>query len=210
MGAAFGWGLLAASSLVIGAVIALLFRDPRPRDRAGHGVRRGRAHQRGRVRPRGGGVRHVTRRGAGHRGPLRRRPAAFAGGDWLIGRVGGGDRKDASGAQENGSSLAIVLGTVLDGIPESMVIGLTIFQGGEVGAAYLVVVFISNLPESGLLDGWPRPAGAGRGRGPLGWGSRPRAGLGPRLARGLRPLPGLLSQVYRRLPRPGLRGGRDP
>ena len=41
-----------------------------------------------------------------------------------------------------------MLGTVLDGIPESMVIGLTIFQGGAVGAAYLTAVFISNLPES--------------------------------------------------------------
>ena len=41
-----------------------------------------------------------------------------------------------------------MLGTVLDGVPESMVIGLTIFQGGAVGAAYLTAVFISNLPES--------------------------------------------------------------
>ena len=41
-----------------------------------------------------------------------------------------------------------MLGTVLDGIPESMVIGLTIFEGGAVGAAYLAAVFISNLPES--------------------------------------------------------------
>jgi ZIP family zinc transporter len=29
-----------------------------------------------------------------------------------------------------------------------MVIGLTIFQGGAVGAAYLTAVFISNLPEA--------------------------------------------------------------
>jgi zinc transporter, ZIP family len=54
--------------------------------------------------------------------------------------------------------LAIVLGTVLDGIPESMVIGLTIFKGGAVGAAYLAAVFISNLPEAissttGLISG---------------------------------------------------------
>jgi ZIP family zinc transporter len=55
-----------------------------------------------------------------------------------------------------------VLGTVLDGIPESAVIGLTIFQSGGVGAAYLVAVFISNLPEAisstaGLTaSGWPR------------------------------------------------------
>jgi ZIP family zinc transporter len=86
----------------------------------------------------------------------------FFGGDWLISRLGGGDRKDATGDQESGSPLAIVLGTVLDGIPESMVIGLTIFEGGKVGAAYLAAVFISNLPESisstsGLLTaGWKK------------------------------------------------------
>jgi ZIP family zinc transporter len=55
-----------------------------------------------------------------------------------------------------------VLGSVLDGIPESMVIGLTIFQGGAVGAAYLIAVFISNIPESisltsGLVtSGWKK------------------------------------------------------
>ena len=49
---------------------------------------------------------------------------------------------------------------MLDGIPESMVIGLTIYEGGAVGAAYLAAVFISNLPEaisstSGLVTaGW--------------------------------------------------------
>src|SRR5262245_40117142 len=86
----------------------------------------------------------------------------FFGGDWLIDHMGGADRKDATGDQEAGSALAIVLGTVLDGIPESMVIGLTIFQGGAVGAAYLTAVFISNLPESvsstaGLAgSGWAR------------------------------------------------------
>jgi ZIP family zinc transporter len=41
-----------------------------------------------------------------------------------------------------------VLGTVLDGIPESAVIGLTIYESGAVGAAYLAAVFISNVPES--------------------------------------------------------------
>ena len=88
--------------------------------------------------------------------------AVFAVGDWLIDRFGGAERKDASGAQGEGSPLAIVLGTVLDGIPESMVIGVTIYEGGAVGAAYLVAVFISNLPEaisstSGLAaSGWSR------------------------------------------------------
>jgi ZIP family zinc transporter len=88
--------------------------------------------------------------------------AARGCGDWLISRMGGGDRKATAGSDEGGSPLAIVLGTVLDGIPESMVIGLTIYEGGAVGAAYLAAVFISNLPEaisstSGLLSsGWKK------------------------------------------------------
>jgi zinc transporter, ZIP family len=66
--------------------------------------------------------------------------------------------KTATGDQESGSALAIVLGTVLDGVPESMVIGLTLLEGGSVGAAFLAAVFISNLPESisssaGLVSG---------------------------------------------------------
>jgi hypothetical protein len=41
----------------------------------------------------------------------------FFGGGTLIDGLGGGDRKDADGDQEGGSSLPIVVGTVLDGIP---------------------------------------------------------------------------------------------
>jgi ZIP family zinc transporter len=85
----------------------------------------------------------------------------FFGGDWVIDRMGGADRKDSGGAQASGSALGIVLGTVLDGVPESMVIGLTIYEGGAVGAAYLTAVFISNLPEAisstaGLAATWAR------------------------------------------------------
>jgi ZIP family zinc transporter len=36
---------------------------------------------------------------------------------------------------------------VLDGVPEPMVIGLAIYEGVAVGAAYLAAVFISNLPS---------------------------------------------------------------
>jgi ZIP family zinc transporter len=81
-------------------------------------------------------------------------------GDWLITRMGGGDRKSADGVDKPDSALGIVLGTVLDGIPESIVIGLTIVTGGAVGVAYLVAVFVSNLPEAiasttGLVaSGW--------------------------------------------------------
>jgi ZIP family zinc transporter len=42
----------------------------------------------------------------------------------------------------------MVLAIILDGIPESIVIGLGLFEGGKVSLAMLVAVFISNLPEA--------------------------------------------------------------
>ncbi|WP_028049328.1 ZIP family metal transporter [Cellulomonas sp. URHD0024] len=161
MAGAFGWGLLAASSLVLGALVALAF----PTSRRVIGL----------VMGFGSGVlisavsfdlvQEAAAKSTGHGalvGGLFAGCLVFFGGDVLIERFGGGDRKDTGGDQQSGSPLAIVLGTVLDGIPESMVIGLTIFQGGEVGAAYLVAVFVSNLPEAigsttGLVSaGWRR------------------------------------------------------
>jgi ZIP family zinc transporter len=86
--------------------------------------------------------------------------AVFFVGDALIDRMGGADRKRVGARRAEGSALAIVLGIVLDGVPESMVIGLTLVQGGAVSAAFLVAVFLSNIPEtiaatSGLAEsGW--------------------------------------------------------
>jgi ZIP family zinc transporter len=78
-------------------------------------------------------------------------------GDSAIARIG---RKGE--AEEGESGLSIVLGTVLDGVPESAVLGLTILQTGSIGVSMLVAVFVSNLPEAiaastSLLDsGWKR------------------------------------------------------
>ena len=157
MGGAFAWGILAASSLVIGALVAIWFHLS--------------LRVIGLIMGFGAGVlisaasfdliEEAADKASGS-GSVAVGVFAgclvFFGGDWLIERLGGGARKDATGDQKSGSPLAIVLGTVLDGIPESMVIGLTIFEGGEVGASYLAAVFISNLPESisstsGLLTG---------------------------------------------------------
>jgi ZIP family zinc transporter len=69
-------------------------------------------------------------------------------GDLLIDRMGGEGRKRSTGEQATGSGLAIVLGIVLDGIPESLVLGLTVLQAGTVSVALLVAVFLSNLPEA--------------------------------------------------------------
>jgi ZIP family zinc transporter len=87
--------------------------------------------------------------------------ATFTVGNRVLDRRGGGQRKDANGAQESGAPLAIVFGSVLDGIPESFVLGLTVLQGG-VSVALLVGIVLSNLPEglsssSGLrVAGWSR------------------------------------------------------
>jgi zinc transporter, ZIP family len=43
---------------------------------------------------------------------------------------------------------AIVLGALLDGIPESLVLGMSIGIGGAISVAFLGAVFVSNLPES--------------------------------------------------------------
>jgi ZIP family zinc transporter len=144
---AFTWGLVAASSLVIGSILALRFRFS--------------PFAIGLVMAFGAGVlisavsfdliEEATAIAGGEGSPflgLIAGCAAFFGGDWLIERTGGGERKNATGEQASGTALSIVLGTVLDGVPESMVIGLTIVSGGKVSGAYLAAVFLSNLPES--------------------------------------------------------------
>src|SRR3954469_9163921 len=82
----------------------------------------------------------------------------FFAGDSFISSRGGGERKDAGGAGASGNGLAILLGTVLDGIPESIVIGVSLVGGQGVSVPMVAAVFLSNLPEavastSGLLQG---------------------------------------------------------
>ncbi len=49
--------------------------------------------------------------------------------------------------EASGSGMAIAIGALLDGIPESIVIGLSLLQGGAVSAVTVIAVFLSNLPE---------------------------------------------------------------
>ena len=84
-------------------------------------------------------------------------------GDWAIDRRGGEGRKSPVGeSQLAGSANAIVLGTVLDGIPESFVLGASLAQEGVIPVAVVVGVFVSNVPEAlsgtaGLIEaGWAR------------------------------------------------------
>jgi ZIP family zinc transporter len=163
MGAAFGWGALASSSLVLGALVTWQFRIGR--------------RLLGMIMAFGAGVlisavsfelvseAHDTSAGSGGVGlGLLAGCAVFFVGDALIDRLGGADRKDSDGGQADGSPLAITLGIVLDGIPESIVLGLTILEGGSVSVAFLVAVLLSNLPESIAATAGLTQAGWSRGR----------------------------------------------
>jgi ZIP family zinc transporter len=86
----------------------------------------------------------------------------FFGGDWLIDRWGGRHRKDIAGREREGSGPAIFLGTLLDAIPESLVLGMGLALGGSVGVAFLAAVFVSNLPEG--VAGTVNLAAAGHSR----------------------------------------------
>lgn len=91
-------------------------------------------------------------------------------GDLLIDRRGGEGRKRSTGVQQEGSGGAIALGTVLDGIPESVVLGSTLVGGGGISVAMLAAVFLSNLPEAMSATSGLVKAGTSRGRLFLLWG----------------------------------------
>lgn len=70
----------------------------------------------------------------------------------VLARHGARHRKRSGGQQpsesdQQGSGAAIAIGALLDGIPESVVLGLSLLGGGGVGVTVLVAIFISNLPE---------------------------------------------------------------
>ena len=69
-------------------------------------------------------------------------------------------------ARTSGSSRAtgILLGAALDGIPESVVLGVSLLTGGGVSVAVLAAVFISNLPEGLSSSTGLTAAGHGRGQ----------------------------------------------
>lgn len=91
--------------------------------------------------------------------------AAYVGANILLARFGARHRK-RSGAQQPsesdqpGSGGALAVGALLDGIPESVVLGLGLVTASAVSPAMLAAVFISNVPEG--LSSTAGMKGAGR------------------------------------------------
>jgi ZIP family zinc transporter len=147
-----GWALLGASSLLIGA--GLSFVAPMSRHLLGFILAFGAGVLISAVayelveQAVGFGAAPWVVAGAFALGAL-----VFAGGDIVIDK-----RLKCGGSQPGG--LGIVLGAVLDGIPESVVIGASLINEDSASVAVVVAVFLSNVPEavaasSDLLrEGW--------------------------------------------------------
>jgi ZIP family zinc transporter len=71
----------------------------------------------------------VSRRGGAHR------------------KRSGSDKDEKQQHASEGGGLGIAVGALLDGIPESVVIGVSLLQGIGVSLTAVVAVFLSNLPE---------------------------------------------------------------
>jgi ZIP family zinc transporter len=142
--AALGWGALAASSLVIGALLGLLRRWPdRPI---------------GLVLAFGAGALisavsfDLAQEGAqvGDPGFLGLGLAVGAVTYFALNRIVGrrsrhGNDRAAAGGN---AGTALALGAFLDGIPEQIVLGIGIAAGQGVSVGLLVAIFVSNLPEA--------------------------------------------------------------
>lgn len=144
-----GWGLLAGCALLIGAAVAYFAAVP--------------ARAIAVVSAFGSGVlisalAFELMEEAYKRGGFLSAAIGFLGGALLftlatiwLNRRGAKHRKRSKGQpsenESSGSGLAIAVGALLDGVPESMVIGVSLLEGGKVSLVAVVAIFISNLPE---------------------------------------------------------------
>ena len=146
MGAAIGWGLLAASSLALGALIGLA--RPWPRKAVGLVLGFGAGALISAVSF------ELAEDGVKIAGAL---PVAIGLG------VGALTYFVASGrVAAMGGGGALALGAFLDGIPEQLVLGIGLASGNEVSIGLLAAIFVSNLPEG--IGGATELKAAGRSR----------------------------------------------
>lgn len=159
--AAFFWGFVAGSALLIGAAIGFWVKVPQRVIAA--------------VMAFGAGVLISAlsldlMEEAFRRGGFFATAIGFIGGaalftavNWVLTRRGAKHRKrsevQTSEEESPGSGAALAAGALLDGIPESIVIGVTLIGGGAVSAVAVAAVFLSNVPEGLSSSAGMRKAG---------------------------------------------------
>lgn len=92
--------------------------------------------------------------------------AIYTAANIYLSRRGGRHRKRSGSNQHErqqnvseGSGIAIAVGALLDGIPESVVIGVSLLQGTGVSLVTVAAVFLSNVPEGLASAAGMRKAG---------------------------------------------------
>lgn len=86
----------------------------------------------------------------------------FTAANIVISRGGGSHRKRSGQQQQKaheGPGLAIAAGALLDGVPESVVIGVSFYMGKGVAITAVIAIFLSNLPEALASASGMRKAG---------------------------------------------------
>jgi zinc transporter, ZIP family len=184
---ATAWGLLGGSSLLLGAVLGLWVRLPRRLIGLVMGFGAGALisavafELTEEAFDLGGADSVALGLGAG--------AVTFFAADVFVERRGGGGRKRPPQARpEPGSGGALLAGALIDGIPESVVVGISLLEG-PVSAAIVGAIFLSNMPEAIGGSVAMRSAGAARRHVLLAWGavvvaSALAAGLGYALLEG--------------------------
>jgi ZIP family zinc transporter len=72
----------------------------------------------------------------------------FTGANRALASFGAKHRKRSTGRQpDEGNGVALAVGALMDGIPESIVIGLSLLKGGAVSVVTVAAIFLSNIPE---------------------------------------------------------------
>ena len=95
--------------------------------------------------------------------------AVFSSVNWLLSRRGAKHRKRCGECveqpveeQQPGSGLAIAAGTFLDGVPEGVVLGLSVLHQGAPGLGTVTAFFLANIPEALSSSAGMRRAGRAR------------------------------------------------
>jgi len=94
--------------------------------------------------------------------------SAFTAANWLLAHHGAKHRKrsgahQSSEAAKSGSGLAIAIGALIDGVPESIVIGISLVAGAGVSWVAVIAVFLSNVPEGLSSAAGMKASGRGAG-----------------------------------------------